>query len=471
MDDGESLARQRRANLRPTSPNAAAATTAAEAEVVVTKDKARQHWPTRRQSYLDSNFRDAVFNFVVLALLVWLAGVLTDAWKTTGELLHLDFLFYLLRDLHWAIIVNVSFFAFTVVSVFALVKLIAWDRLIHGFGFGAYFLYGLIQLALLAGPVVALYVLDPMWRPLAGASVAMQCAVFSMKAHSYFFTNRHIYELIYQLTTYDRDLGPRDRLGLGSNSTAALRSLTPEARRRKFSDVTQFRYYWRFLLFPTLCYYLEYPTAQCVSLRRVALHMFQCVAAFTISYLCFVDICIPAWRNILHTPFSALIKTLLPGFVIWMTMFFGVFHGFLNLIAEVVRYEDRHFYGPWWEARDMQSWWREWNCCVSDWMRRHVYFQSMQDAKFSGFIAANAVFAVSALWHELVMIMAIRRCRPILSTLIVGQTAFIALTSHRVFRDTALGNFVIWFSFIVGYPLVLNLYAFSWCFDNPDHCA
>eukprot|EP01106_Pelomyxa_sp_JSP_P001490 TRINITY_DN1225_c0_g1_i3.p1 TRINITY_DN1225_c0_g1~~TRINITY_DN1225_c0_g1_i3.p1 ORF type:complete len:176 (+),score=26.36 TRINITY_DN1225_c0_g1_i3:89-616(+) len=79
-----------------------------------------------------------------------------------------------------------------------------------------------------------------------------------------------------------------------------------------------------------------------------------------------------------------------------------------------------------------------------DWMRRHVYFQSMQDAKFSSRLAMASVFVLSAVWHEWILVVAMRQVRPILSSLIVAQVGLVAVTNTPLFANTRLGNAVIW---------------------------
>ncbi|KAH3765684.1 membrane bound O-acyl transferase family protein [Pelomyxa schiedti] len=429
--------------------------------------KRRSHWPVERESYLESNSRDSVSNSVGLIIAVWIANVLMDNYINKGKLVDFSLLWYLLEDLHIACALNVAFFLYTLLACYTLVKLIA-HGVIRGFNWVAYTLYAILQVTLIAGPVFVLYLVNPDWRPLCAISSTMQTAVFSMKAHSYFFTNRHIYEYIHALSRTDRDIGPPERLGL--KGVIFGQKLSTVERANRFNGITKFSCFWKFMIYPTLCYYLEYPVLEHISKRKLVLHASQSAVSFFISYVCLVNVCIPAWRTILDRPVVALVRTLIPGFVIWMSMFFGVFHGLLNLVAEIVRYGDRRFYGAWWECRDMQSWWKEWNCCVSDWMRRHMYFQSIQDAKFTSWWAMSSVFTVSALWHEWILMLALRQLRPILSSLILGQIVLIAVTSHPIFRNTRLGNLVIWFAFVVGYPLVLNLYAFSWCYSNPTIC-
>eukprot|EP00727_Mastigamoeba_balamuthi_P000833 m51a1_g10747 putative membrane bound o-acyl transferase family protein (872) ;mRNA; r:348982-354169 len=276
---------------------------------------------------------------------------------------------------------------------------------------------------------------------------------------------RHVYEYLYRKTDQDRDVGDLSSLKLSPEDCA-----DDSSRRRKFVQLTGIGYFVRFICFPTLCFYLEYPRSRSVNWWKVLLHLAQFVVSLSIAYIALTEAMLPEWKNIVDDPVGVVLRTLMPGFISWMAMFFGIFHAMLNFVAEIARYKDRRFYGEWWEAKDMTTWWREWNCCVSDWMRRHVYFQAIQDAKFPSFVSMLCVFAVSSLWHEYVLMVGLRTMRPILGPIMLAQVAMMVGMNHRFFRNTPFGNMFVWFAFIVGYPLVLNMYAFSWCIDHPVEC-
>eukprot|EP01105_Mastigella_eilhardi_P024984 TRINITY_DN6643_c0_g1_i1.p1 TRINITY_DN6643_c0_g1~~TRINITY_DN6643_c0_g1_i1.p1 ORF type:complete len:434 (-),score=96.68 TRINITY_DN6643_c0_g1_i1:64-1365(-) len=423
----------------------------------------RAHWPAQRESYLSGSVTGTLVNFAFLFALVFLAGTMWDFYNATGVLLDTSVFHAAIVDVYCVMVVNLVFLLYCGL-VYLLVKCIALDVLIHGFGTLAYTLYSFLQTGVILGPIALLYVIDPQWSVFAGFAVPMQCAVYSMKIHSFFFTHRHVYEFLMGLNDLDRDIGDKKRLGL----KGVVRPSNPnrQEQHKRFRQVLSFTAFVKFLAYPTLCYYLEYPLAPRVRISRVLLNFTQCVVAYGMAYVTLAHSLLPVWRNV-HVqgvPYTIL-KGLIPGFVMCMALAFGLFHATLNLIAEVLRYADRRFYEAWWEAKDMQSWWSEWNCVVADWMRRHVYFQAMQDAGFGQAFASFCVFAVSGLWHEFVLFVALRRFRPLMLSLVVAQISLIKLTATPFFKNNGLGNFIVLFNVLVGYPLVLTAYM-ALCSDS-----
>ena len=63
------------------------------------------------------------------------------------------------------------------------------------------------------------------------------------------------------------------------------------------------------------------------------------------------------WQQIL----SYTLKMAVPAAYFWLTMFYSVFHSYLNLFAELTRFGDRRFYSDWWNANDLGEYWRKWN--------------------------------------------------------------------------------------------------------------
>lgn len=43
-----------------------------------------------------------------------------------------------------------------------------------------------------------------------------------------------------------------------------------------------------------------------------------------------------------------LLKLAVPNHVIWFIFFYGYFHTWLNIIAELMKFADREFYRDWW---------------------------------------------------------------------------------------------------------------------------
>ena len=57
------------------------------------------------------------------------------------------------------------------------------------------------------------------------------------------------------------------------------------------------------------------------------------------------------WLHVLER----LLKLAVPNQVLWLAMFYTVFHAGLNAAAEVLRFGDREFYGDWWNATTTQA--------------------------------------------------------------------------------------------------------------------
>ena len=74
-------------------------------------------------------------------------------------------------------------------------------------------------------------------------------------------------------------------------------------------------------------------------------------------------------------------------------------HSPLHPITPSPIYRDRLFYRDWWNARTIESYWRNWNLPVHHWLLRHVYYPSMRMGLGKGH-ATMVVFCLSAVLHE-----------------------------------------------------------------------
>ena len=54
----------------------------------------------------------------------------------------------------------------------------------------------------------------------------------------------------------------------------------------------------------------------------------------------------------------------LPNMYAWLCMFYCLFHLWLNILAELLRFGDREFYKDWWNASTVGEYWRLWNMPV-----------------------------------------------------------------------------------------------------------
>ena len=94
-----------------------------------------------------------------------------------------------------------------------------------------------------------------------------------------------------------------------------------------------------------------------------------------------------------------LLKLAIPNHLIWLIGFYLFFHSFLNMLGELLRFGDRDFYGDWWNARNIDVFWRSWNMPIHRWAVRHLYMPAIE-RRFSRLSASILVFLLSAFLHE-----------------------------------------------------------------------
>jgi diacylglycerol O-acyltransferase-1 len=97
------------------------------------------------------------------------------------------------------------------------------------------------------------------------------------------------------------------------------------------------------------------------------------------------------------------LKIGIPGSYAWLTFFYGLFHAFTNLSAELTRFADRRFYADWWNAGDLNEYWRKWNYPIHNWLGRHIYYPLIRRG-LSTNTAKFLTFLVSAAFHEYIVV-------------------------------------------------------------------
>lgn len=65
----------------------------------------------------------------------------------------------------------------------------------------------------------------------------------------------------------------------------------------------------------------------------------------------------------------------------------------------MLHFADRNFYCDWWNANNIDTFWRSWNMPVHRWCVRHVYLPIVELGYGRG-TAALIVFFISAFFHE-----------------------------------------------------------------------
>lgn len=146
---------------------------------------------------------------------------------------------------------------------------------------------------------------------------------------------------------------------------------------------------------------------------------------------------------------------------LWLLAFYGYFHLYLNLWAEILRFGDRVFYGDWWNSATASAFWRLWNMPVHYWLVRHVYFPCVR-RKMSKSMASFVVFLLSAIIHEVLISVPFHMVRPWSFIGMMLQIPLVAITKYlyHKFPGSSSGNFIFWVSFcLVGQPMAILMYT------------
>lgn len=152
--------------------------------------------------------------------------------------------------------------------------------------------------------------------------------------------------------------------------------------------------------------------------------------------------------------FPMLLESLLSFYVIWECL--------LNVLAELTRFADRGFYGPWWNSISFDQYARDWNRPVHNFLLRHVYHSSISFFHMSRTQATFFTFFLSAVVHEVVMFCLFKKVRGYLFAFQLTQIPQAAFCKSRYMkgRDT-LGNIIFWFGIFIGPSLIVGLYLIT----------
>lgn len=160
---------------------------------------------------------------------------------------------------------------------------------------------------------------------------------------------------------------------------------------------------------------------------------------------------------------------MLPSAVIFLCGFYMILHSWLNFTSELLRFGDRMFYKDWWTSHTYDSYYRNWNVVVHDWLYEYVYRDVYTHIfKGSKVAASLLVFMISALVHEQVLGFALQVFFPVMFVFfgVVGVALVFLMRS----APKTLGNIFLWFSLILGNGMLISLYAMEYFAKrNCDH--
>lgn len=231
---------------------------------------------------------------------------------------------------------------------------------------------------------------------------------------------------------------------------------------------------------------------------------------------------------------ATMLKVANMSIIIWIIVYYIVFHNYLNLLAELTKFEDREFYDQWWNSSSVSLYWKLWNRVFSRFFEHHIYVPLMiyggganggssslaSSSSTSGNILEGSssngnnlssggalsgsniigtktgsvssglgdvtrseeyynrmilsqnssvnfmVFLIMATMQEFVVGIPTGNLMGISFICILMQwpLSFLTLSLENIRggKRSTIGNMIFWISFIVGQPLCILLYFFSW---------
>lgn len=308
--------------------------------------------------------------------------------------------------------------------------------------------------------------------------LVLHSLVMLMKMHSYAFYNGYFWSLSEELEFSEKCLSEEKELSAPEQK--ALRKSVDfcklemahsaqDEKNRFPANITLVNFFW-YTMFPTVVYEIEYPRTATINwnyICRKVLGVFGiigvmiavaqeivyplAVRALELRELTFAD-------KLMEYPFL-LLDMLPPFFLLYILVFFLIWDQILPALAELTRFADRDFYGPWWNCVTWDEFLRWWNSPVHRFLLRHVYHSLISALNLSKLLATLMTFVLSSLFHEAVMYVLFGRLRCYLFAIQMYQLPLIAVSRSRFMRNQALlGNIIFWIGIASGAALVCSLY-------------
>lgn len=401
----------------------------------------------------------------------------------------------LLTDIHLVALVDLGMYLSTYMAFFIQYCIkrnwLAWDGpgyAIQSVYTAAFFVFWLV--------VASQRVMDFSW--IARVFLVLHSLVLVMKMHSYAMYNGYLWNLYAE---YNFSVGYLSKLKLGdvnlppgydlnkveqmltahiqfcefelehqSRSTVVSAAKIEHLLAVPFPENITLLNFFEYSMFPTVVYTIAYPRTTKIRWSFVAEKV---IGIFGIIFLmilvaqgwiyplaleCLELRKLPARQRIM--PFLFKLLDIIPAFMMeYLFTFFVIWDAILNAIAELSRYGDREFYGPWWSCTDWLEFSRLWNVPVHKFLLRHVYHSLISTFDMSKTTAGLVTFVLSSIVHEIVMYVIYGRIRGYLLVLQMTQLPLIALSRTKLFRRyKVLGNIVCWVGFISGPGMVCVTY-------------
>lgn len=158
--------------------------------------------------------------------------------------------------------------------------------------------------------------------------------------------------------------------------------------------------------------------------------------------------------------FGLIVLDMIPPMLIqYVFVFFLIWDLILNALAEITRYADRDFYGPWWSCNDFSDFARLWNKPIHNFLLRHVYHSLIATLQATKAQAGFITFLLLSVFHELVMYIIFHKFRGYLFMFQMFQIPLVLFAKLPFMkRSRAAGITLCWLGFMIGPALIMVLY-------------
>eukprot|EP00922_Rhytidocystis_sp_ex-Travisia-forbesii_P071233 GHVS01106324.1.p1 GENE.GHVS01106324.1~~GHVS01106324.1.p1 ORF type:complete len:496 (+),score=46.00 GHVS01106324.1:1-1488(+) len=249
-------------------------------------------------------------------------------------------------------------------------------------------------------------------------------------------------------------------------------------RALKYPQSVNLRHFYRFVVMPTMCFQFHYPRSPSIRWLSVARHAVESLVLLSLAKIIIEQYIFITVKNTFSVstlqsiPLSTLmghlteriLKLSIPNLYVWLLMFMVLFHHWCNILAEITRFADRHFYDDWWNASSFGEYWKKWNLPVHLFLQRHIHKPLLRKGvprAAAGFV----VFTISALLHEYLVVVPLQLgWTGWVFIAFLLQVPFVLITENKFFaRHKTIGNTVFWIVFsFTGQPIGVLLYFYLW---------
>ncbi|XP_012229582.1 diacylglycerol O-acyltransferase 1 [Linepithema humile] len=346
------------------------------------------------------------------------------------------------------------------------------DIIAHGSGM-VFHVINLVVMVLM--PMVVIHVKDSGFSLVGAMYVCMLYAILFLKLWSYIQVNMWCRLSTRKKTTPGRMRRQLSYNNLQSSNVKYNASDTTDGLERKingesalvqYPDNLNFFDLYYYILAPTLCYELNFPRTQRIRKRFLIKRILEVLVGCQVVLSLFQQWMIPSVKNSL-IPFSnmdvakaseRLLKLAIPNHLVWLCFFYLIFHSFLNLMGELLHFADRNFYCDWWNANNIDTFWRTWNMPVHRWAVRHLYIPIVEMG-YGKTTASVTVFFISAFFHEYLVSVPLKTFKIWAFMGMMGQIPLSVLSKMAErYCGARWGNIVVWASLIIGQPLCIMMY-------------